>query len=344
MRSEFAQRMNSQTVPSPGLVEQTLAALRPSSHTRRLRPALVLALALIVCLASFSALAATDESTYQLLYRVSPALAQALKPVREACEDQGIRMEVVSASLTESTADIIVTLRDLTGNRLDETIDLFDSYSIRRPFEGSAGCTLLEYDPDTQTAYFSIHIEEKNGTPIAGSKITFSVSRLLGQKTETHDEPIPLSLDALAEADTQTVRLSGFGGAPEDEPSREEWADYPVLAPQGTLHDLGDGMAISAVGLIDGRLRVQLAVCDNLNTDNHGFLTLRAADGTERQPLFTVGFNNVEGRVVPERVDYTEAVFEVPEGGLTGYGLYADTVRSGMLIEGNWQVTFLLEE
>ena len=169
MRTELFQRMNEQTQPSPQLMERTIAATRPQPRARRLlRPALALTAALVVCLGGLSALAATDESTYQFLYRVSPALAQSLKPVREACEDQGIRMEVVSASLTERTADIVISMEDLTGNRLDETIDLFDSYSIRRPFEGSAGCTLLGYDSDTKTAYFSLQIEEKNGTPIAG--------------------------------------------------------------------------------------------------------------------------------------------------------------------------------
>lgn len=344
MRSDLCQRMNEQTKPSSQLIEQTLAAIRPRTRvSRMLRSALALITAMILCLGGISALAANDEAVYQFLYHISPALAQSLKPVREACEDQGIRMEVVSASLMDNTADIIVSLQDMTGDRLDGTIDLFDSYSINRPFDGSAGCSLLSYDSATRMAYFSIHIEEQNGSPIAGSKITFSISRLLGQKTEVLDEPIPIVLDDLSEADMQGVRLSGWGANPGHYITDAENNNYHVLMPQGTLYDLGGGMAITAIGLIDGQLHVQLAVSDNLNTDNHGEFTLRAADGTELHPVASVGFNDAEDRVVQERVDYTEDVFELPIGGLAGYRLCANYWQSGLLIKGNWQVTFRLE-
>lgn len=344
MRSDIYQRMNEQTNPPPKLIEQTLTAIRPRTRGHRfVRPALALTIALILCLGGISALAVNDEAVYQFLYHLSPVLAQTLKPVREACEDQGIRMEVVSASLMDSSADIIVSLRDMTGDRLDGTIDLFDSYSINRPFDGSAGCSLLNYDATTRTAYFSIHIEEQNGSPIAGSKITFSISRLLGQKTEVLDRPIPIALDDLAEAEQQRVRLSGWGTDLDHGLMDAESSDYAVLVPQGTLCDLGGGMTVTAIGILEGRLHVQLAVIHNLDTDNHGGFTLQAADGTVLEPVVSVGFNDVENRVVPERIDYTEDVFEIPVGGLDGYKLCADYWQSGMLIEGNWQVTFQMQ-
>ena len=344
MRSDLFQRMNDQTKPTPELVEHTIA--RANTRTpikRRFRLALALIMALLLCLGGMTALAANDETAYQFLYGISPALAQALKPVRESCEDQGIRMEVVSASLRNSTADIIVSLRDMTDDRLDGTIDLFDSYSINRPFDGSAGCSLLNYDPVARVAYFSIHIEEQNGSSIAGSKITFSIDRLLGQKKEVLDESIPIVLDHLTEADTRNVQLSGWGGNSEHSLTVAETEDYPVLVPQGTLYDLDGGMTISAIGLIGGRLHVQLAVSDNLNTDNHGEFTLKAADGTVLKPAISVGYNNVRSRVVPGRIDYTEDVFDIPVGGLTGYTLLASYWQSGMLIQGNWQVTFQIK-
>ena len=343
MRSNLCERMNEQTKPSAQLIEQTVAAIRPRTRVRRrLRSALALSMALILCLGGISALAANDEAVYQFLYHLSPALAQSLKPVRESCDDQGIRMEVVSASLMDNTADIIVSLQDVTGDRLDGTIDLFDSYSINRPFDGSAGCSLLSYDAATRMAYFSIHIEEQNGSPIAGSKITFSISRLLGQKTEVLDKPVPIVLCDLAEADMQSVRLSGWGTNTVHYFTDAESSNYHVLKPRGTLYDLGGGMAITAVGLVDGQLHVQLAVSDNLNTDNHGYFTLRAANGTELDPVVSVGYNDAENRVVQGRVDYTEDVFDLPIGGLTGYRLCVNYWQSGLLIEGNWQVTFRL--
>ena len=49
---------------------------------------------------SVSALAACDnEAAYELIYSVSPLLAQKLKPVHVSCEDNGIKMEVVACGI-----------------------------------------------------------------------------------------------------------------------------------------------------------------------------------------------------------------------------------------------------
>lgn len=48
-------------------------------------------------------------------------------------EYSGIKMDVVSA-------DIYITMQDLTGNRIDSTTGLNNNYSINHPFGGSASC------------------------------------------------------------------------------------------------------------------------------------------------------------------------------------------------------------
>lgn len=353
MESRFFYRMNEQVNPTAELVEQTISAVEKRDacgcmgkrvSKRIWRPVLTLAAVLILCLGGFSALAASDEATYQFLYQLSPRLAQSLKPVREACEDQGIRMEVVSVKLSDNTADIVVSLQDMEGDRLDETTDLFDSYSLNRPFGGSAGCQMLGFDAKSRTVYFAIHMEEQGGTSIAGSKITFSIKRLLSQKTEVEDEVIPLALDGLGDAEVQCVRLSGWGGDADDDISQAERAAYAVLASQGVLYELSGDMWVSAIGLVDGRLHVQMAVRDNLRSDNHGSFVLRSAEGVELQPDVTVRFNDAENQAVLGRVDYTEAVFDMPGGGMEEYEVLVDHVQSGLMIEGDWQVTFRLEE
>ena len=45
-----------------------------------------------------------------------------------------------------------------------------------------------------------------------------------------------------------------------------------------------------------------------------------------------------------ERVDYCEEVFEIPQEELAGYALYGDFVTAGRKTDGNWRVTFPLEE
>lgn len=51
-------------------------------------------------------------------------------------------------------ADIYISMQDLTGDRIDETMDLFDSYQINRPFDSSGACRLAGYDAQQKAAAF----------------------------------------------------------------------------------------------------------------------------------------------------------------------------------------------
>lgn len=70
------------------------------------------AAAALVIMVGTPLLAAESPAFYQALYSVSPSAAQFFIPVREACVDNGIRMEVVSAGLEGDTARIYVSLQD----------------------------------------------------------------------------------------------------------------------------------------------------------------------------------------------------------------------------------------
>ena len=107
----------------------------------------------LVCFGSVPALAAADvEPAYHLLYSISPSLAQKFKPVNLSCIDQGIQVEVDSAYIHGNTAEAIICIKDLAGDRIDETVDLFDSYNIRNIKDSSGTCDLLEYSKDTGVA------------------------------------------------------------------------------------------------------------------------------------------------------------------------------------------------
>ena len=67
--------------------------------------------------------AAGTEPVYSILYALSPALAQQFQPIQKSCVSNGIRMEVVSARLEGSTAQLYLTMQDLEGDRLDESCD-----------------------------------------------------------------------------------------------------------------------------------------------------------------------------------------------------------------------------
>lgn len=59
-------------------------------------------------------------------------------------EDNGIKIEVVSVYLHDNIAEVYITMQDLTEqHRVDATMDLFDSYSINRPFDSTAHCKFV---------------------------------------------------------------------------------------------------------------------------------------------------------------------------------------------------------
>ena len=329
--------------PDAPLLQRTRAAAQKApARPRRLRPLIALA-AVLVCLAlavpafAMPALAA-DPDGYALLYSISPAAAQFFKPVNRSDEDNGIRLTVDSVYLHSDTVEIYVSLQDLTGDRLDETTDLFDSYRINRGFDCSATCSLAGYDAQTRTARFLISITSFDGQDIEGDKLTFSLNRLLTGKTETEGAVTGLDLAAVqAEPATQQVtRRGGSGIAAEAGGSTAE--TRTALVPTGTLAAPAPGVAITAVGYVDGLLHIQVLYENILETDNHGQLWLE--NGAEKlECLGSLSFFDEN-----ESDSFEEYVFDVSPVQLADCTLYGSFVTADTLIEGNWEITFPLTE
>lgn len=329
--------------PDAPLLQRTRAAAQKApARPRRLRPLIALA-AVLVCLAltvpafAMPALAA-DPNGYALLYSISPAAAQFFKPVNRSDEDNGIRLTVDSVYLHSDTVEIYVSLQDLTGDRLDETTDLFDSYRINRGFDCSATCSLAGYDAQTRTARFLISITSFDGQDIEGDKLTFSLNRLLTGKTETEGAVTGLDLAAAqAEPATQQVtRRGGSGIAAEAGGSTAE--TRTALVPTGTLAAPAPGVAITAVGYVDGLLHIQVLYENILETDNHGQLWLD--NGVEKlECLGSLSFFAENGSD-----SFEEYVFDVSPAQLADCTLYGSFVTADTLIEGGWEITFPLTE
>lgn len=308
-------------------------AMQPGRRRVPLRRIIALAAALLLMLScSVSALAAADvEPAYELLYSVSPALGQRLKPVRLASEDNGIRMEVVSAAIEGDTATALISLRDLTGDRIDATTDLFDSLVIRRAFDSSNTIQLDHYDEETGTVYYLYQMTQLNGRDIRGRKITVALSRFLRRKQSYQGEITGIDLAAAsADAKTQTVsELRGRSG-------RGDAAE--VLLPCLNVSPAA-GASVTAVGFVEGQLHIQLYYEDIARTDNHGWIWLQDESGQVIQCEGTVSFWDEA-----QRGSYEEYIFPVSSAEeLAGYRLYGELTLCESLCEGDWQVTFPLE-
>lgn len=299
-------------------------------------------IALCICISlAIPVLAATVEPIYQLMYMVSPSIAQFFMPVQRSDEDNGIKTEVVSAYIHDNVAEIYITMQDLTGDRIDESTDLYDSYSVNRPFDSSASCQRAGYDEKTKTATFLITIYEWGDQKIAGDKITFSVKEFLSHKKNYDNIEIPIDLSSVTSAEiTRKVYTSGGGG----KNHHTDEGESIVLVPSQAITGFPvDGIDITAIGYIDDKLHVQMALNNCLKNDNHGSFYLKDTDGKKVEGSYNIYFTN-QYEHQEDRIDYCEYVFDIPREEIKGYSLYGDFVTSGMMTEGNWKVTFPLEQ
>ncbi len=290
----------------------------------------------LICIGSVPALAAADvEPAYHLLYTISPALAQKFKPVNLSCVDRGIQVEVDSAYIHGDTAEAIICIKDLTGNRIDETVDLFDSYTIRNIKDSSATCNLLEYNKDTGVAAFAILMEQIDGSSLTGSKVTVSLSKLLCKKGTFNGVLEDISLSSVIDTPIlmDNVKIRGGGGAPA--PDNTVYLQ-PAAAPLSTPLS---GIFVTGLGYENGRLHVQICYKDIGTTDNHGWIWLQDENGEKLDSFYDISF--WDDTLTDS---YDEYFFELPYEELENYKIYAEFTNSGLLIEGDWEITFPMEQ
>lgn len=345
MFSETYRKMNDPIAPSPGLTAETLSRTRRRVRPRLRRPAAVAAaLMLALCIATPVA-AATVEPVYQLLYLVSPAAAQFFQPVRRSCTDNGVTMEVVAVKVEGSTAQAYITL---SGDAVDETTDLFDSWNFHLPFDQTGHCARVGYDETTHTATFLCTTETMSGKAIpAGGKMTFSVGCFLSGKETAEDLEAALTLaDHTAEAATVPTggpkdTYSSSGGSYSDDAGSSVPDRASMLQPGDVIAMPVEGISITAMGYADGLFHIQVCRGNALRFDNHCRLWLVDSAEERLEPLYNTGFSNFAGDA--SRLDYDEFVFDVSPEALSGCTLHGDFYTASTLTEGNWRITFPLE-
>lgn len=301
------------------------------------RPVSVLVTIVLYFIFAIPVLYAAADPIYQIMYRVSPAIAQYFQLVQKSDQDNGIKMEVISSYIHDNTAEIYVALQDLTGNRIDETTDLYDSYYIHSAFDSSAYCERVGYDEETRTAIFMIRISRTDNKEIDGDKITFGVKKFLSQKSEYKDIEIPVDLMSVSQASkTQNVYLLGAGGKLD-----VDMDSFEVIIPNTPDKAFPiDGIDFTGMAFIKGKLHIQIGVKDISSNDNNGFFYLVDAAGNRIDEEGSYGFRD---ETSGSRIDYSEYVFSVTPEQLKECKLYGNFWTSGLLIEGNWKVTFEIE-
>ena len=330
--SETYAKLNEPIAPSPGLIEKTLEKTR-RRHSLPFRRLAAAAIAAAVLLAT-PALAAQTETGYYLLYALSPATAQFFQPVQKSCTDNGVTVEVASVRVEGDTAQAYIALR---GDAVDANIDLFDSYSFHFPSDQTSHSERTGFDPETNTVFFLVTTRTMGGSDIPlGGKMSFSLGCFLTGKQALEGAEVPLKLsDYAQEAETaEGFRYTGGGG-------NLEMDSAPVLRPGEVLAEPAPGLPVTAAGYADGLFHVQLCRGDAGELDNHGFLWLENSEGARLESLGSGDF--ADHREEGGRLDYQEFVFDVSPEELENYTLHGDFYTAAARIDGNWRITFPLE-
>ncbi len=318
-------------------------ALTPAPKLRRSRSIIKITLVAVIILMCMTFVVPTFATVVakpdEYLYAMFPSIAQKLKPVQMSCVDNGIKLEVISANVTDSEAQVYVSLQDLEGNRVDATTDLFDSYHIRRPFDSTATCSMVRFDNETKTATFLIDIEWNNTRKVLGSKVTFSLKEFLSRKQEYKGylEGIDLTKITEAEETITDVRVRGGSYMDENQPLLDENSLYLKPADNSIVSLPVDGVEITGIGYINDKLHIQTLYHNIMDYDNHGWISVVDKYGNKYHGEQSVAFWAED-----EVSSYEEEIFDISPEELANSRLYCYFVTSDTLTCGDWEVTFEL--
>jgi len=227
-----------------------------------------------------------------------------------------------------------VTMQDVEGNRIDETLDIYDYHMSKgRSFTVER----IGFDPTTKTAF--VRFMSFNGSNT--DKFKLKIRSFLSDKSVLEDVTFPLDLQDVEKQQTEilpddTIRGSG-GASPE--------GDVYVL-PAGKLNiqtQLYDRMRITNIGLHNDKLYVQTEWPVN-NAIEHGEFYLVNPTGQKILPTVNYSYGRDEQGKPIYAYNYEENIFNVKDINVAEYALQATIHTVGQYVEGNWEASFKLEE
>ncbi len=333
--------------PQHDIISGVEKGIQKKDSARGFKRYVSVGLAVCLCLIlSIGAMAATIPGFKNLLPIVGSDFTLLLQPIEIACEDNGIKMEVIGAMNDDEMAVIYITMKDLAGARIDETLDI---YNYRLTGTHIATCQMVHFDDTTKTA--TLRMQANGGKKLNGKKVRFQIDSFLSNLLEFDNLETGINLSDIKEAgESQTILLdtrdgiSGGGGGDL----------FDKLLSQGTIKILApdqkqiilpqiDFAYISNIGLVDGRLHVQTKwIGDGI--DDHGDLYLVDSAGNA---ICTNSANiyfgiDKSGRSKYGR-DYVEYIFDISNLDLDDLKLMGNFVSHGNYITGNWKATFKIQ-
>ena len=240
---------------------------------KKLSFSVIAAIALVIVLMATALAGAVNEDFNTMLYETWPEFARLLMPVNLTYEDQGIRMEVLSAVAYDKAMLITFSLQDLEGSRIDAYTDASIEIDYDN-FEDCDGyCASLSpgyYDEAEKKARFINEIEFDSAITPQDGQIIAHLDTITPHQYSTLDL-LPLLNEYGSQARPMPVpdNAYAYGGYENGEWSIQSGDNYvsPWTIPDSMRvldnHNmpevqLADCVYLSGIGMVDGLLHVQL--------------------------------------------------------------------------------------
>ena len=303
-------------------------------------------LSLTIVTGAAAAMGVIDLST--ILQFLSGDRINILHPVNKTSEDQGIRMQALGAVRDGSTTEIYVSLKDLTEDRVNASLDVYD-------FHVSGGrahnAQLVHYDAAEKTAIVRFLVQGKR----LSNRMSVQISSFLSgaHKEEDYDSGLNLSefLSKKQQNDYDTLDplkdwISGWGGPSALELSEQEFIH--VLRQDQTHIKLPgiDWMYISNIGFVDEKLHIQINPDDEMGRYNHGYFFFTDDRGNKQDiPMNSVSYGSYIKGGTRYGGDYKEYIFDISDiSQLNNLRLKGDFTSYDQFVTGKWETTFDLKQ
>ncbi|ETT47833.1 DUF4179 domain-containing protein [Paenibacillus sp. FSL H7-689] len=268
-----------------------------------------------------------------------------LQPVHQVSEDQGIRMEVIGAVRDGDTTEIYVSLSDLTGHRIDDTLDVYD-YRVTGGNANNA--QIIHYDEANKTAIVRFLIQGK----VSKNRITVQINTLMSGTSLQDGYNVQVDWEKLLhekQINSYDIldrdRISGWGGEID---IQMETDPIPVLHQDVTNIPVEgiNWVHISNMGFVEGKLHIQINPDNEIGEYNHGYFYFTDEQGQKLDiPQYSISYGRYMKNGVDIGGDYDEYVYDLSAvNELDKLRLQGNFTSISEVIQGNWKTTFNLSE
>lgn len=357
---ETFERMNTYIVPGENLNSRVLDLVaKPVREKTRFRPLIALAAVLAIIVCATPAMAKNIPMVNDLLYTVSPELAEKLAPVQLSASANGITMEVVAAKVTDAAAEFVVKIQgEVLANKVVTPILTVKDY---HGYTHTNGESLNDYDGRREDQekgiwYYRYVVTYHDGTPVTDvlrDNITVKLSGVdlsnFGQEDGVEVPVIFTGYELMTVNHERALfdyGFSQFGKGYHDETYADHMdrEEYVLMTAGESVYDVTDKLALTGAAYIDGKLHVQMAATDCIVNNKVEWDYWRPyfidAQGNKIRELYNNAFA-IEND--GHETEYTECVYDIPETELENYTMVVELMDFDA-ITANCQVTFRISD